>query len=90
VRPAGLLLSAVRAAMAGDIDRHRRPPGAQQQQRRSTALSSKREQCRVNSRRRKLNTDVTSAREQTLINPPEDVLAVAVVVSATKYNMYFR
>ena len=49
---AGLLLSAV---AAGNIDRQRRPPNAQQQQRRSTAHSSKCEQCRVDSWRRKLN-----------------------------------
>jgi len=56
---AGFLLSVV---LAGDIDRQRRPPGAQQQRRRSTgpqstALSSKCEQWHVDSRRRKLKTD---------------------------------
>jgi len=43
---AGLPLSAVRAA---DIDRQQLEPGAQQQRRRSTALSSKCEQCHVDS-----------------------------------------
>jgi len=38
-----------RAERAGDIDRQRRPPGAQQQRRRSTAPSSKCEQCHVDS-----------------------------------------
>ena len=42
---------------AGDIDRQRRPPSVQQQRRRSTALSSKREQCHVDSRRRRLNPE---------------------------------
>jgi len=54
-RAAGLLLSAVRAR---DIDRQWLPPGAEQQRRRSTALSSKCELCHVDSRRRKLNTDL--------------------------------
>jgi len=33
-------------------------PGARQQRRRSTAIDSKREQCHVDSRRRKLNADL--------------------------------
>ena len=51
----GLLLSAVQT---GDNDRQRRPLDDQQQWRRSTALSSKCEQCHVDSWRRKLNTDL--------------------------------
>ena len=46
------------AVRTGDIDRQRRATGAQQQQRRSTSLSSKCEQCYVDSWRRKLNTDL--------------------------------
>jgi len=63
-RAGGLLLSAVRA---GDIGRQLRArcgkraatcAGAQQQRRRSTALSSKCGQRHVDSRRRRLNTDL--------------------------------
>jgi len=42
---------------------HKAPAGARLQLRRSTALSSKCEQCRVDSRRGKLSTDLFSRRD---------------------------
>jgi len=55
-RAAGLLLS---AQLAGEIPRLLHGRGSRQQRRRnSTALSGKREQCHVPSRRRRLNTDL--------------------------------